>query len=327
MSKKMILYVLGIIFLLFLSPLNANQSEDGSITEVTKVVSIYEIYPCERGVCNCPEGKSERCWVFQPGDPAFKGNKMEIRCRCVNDGKCYQGIKGIFWNDGCVCRAPGCTECNTQMGYEERCYYTGLIPERGEYDPRPLCSCVKVKEEQKLGCDEATKPQTCSMDCTKFGPDAKCAVMCNEATWEWEQACRGPSTMGGRRSEVADAVQKMVQAEPKIGGIGPQVSQLARDYNASSKNVDMAREKIQQRNRVMKFFMGNDMSEVAKMEQEYAQNQVRVASMKTLVQRVTNAAERTALQNEIAALEQEQTQLRLEINAAKEEKGLFGFIN
>lgn len=339
MSRKMILYVLGIIFLLSLSPLNAANGQGGSgsgeppITSTSKTVKIIEEFTCEQGQCSCPEGQSEVCFVFNPGFPGYEGTKTAIRCRCTDNGKCTQGI---FSRD-CVCRAPGCTACDTDKGYEERCYYTGLIPEEsGEYDPRPLCSCVKVKEEQKPGCDEATKPEACTSACTadaKLLPDGtavgrKCIVMCNESTGQWEDRCifLDEVPVQNRRSEIADAVQKMVNAESRMGGIGPQVSQLAREYNASSKNVEMAREKIQQRNRIMKFFMGNDMAEVAKMEQEYAQNQVRIENMKTLVQRVTNAAERTALQNEIAALEQEQTQLRLEINAAKEEKGLFGFI-
>jgi len=123
------------------------------------------------------------------------------------------------------------------------------------------------------------------------------------------QSQQGQVNAEQHKSAVADFVQGLLQIADRQGGIGEQVRTIAQQQNQSASTTVQAMEQIQTRSRIKTFLMGN-----------------RLEQLNKLMENVQNTAEETELQNQIQALEQEQTKIEDFIESQEGQFSLFGWL-
>ncbi|MBU3897048.1 MAG: hypothetical protein KJ697_03910 [Nanoarchaeota archaeon] len=129
------------------------------------------------------------------------------------------------------------------------------------------------------------------------------------------------------QNQVRLAVHTLLSMEDMIGGIGPQVSAIAKQFNNSVQNTVRAEEKIQTKNGLMKFFFGGDSDAATEIETEVVQNQNRVQELNQLrVQCNCSEEVKSMFQEQIQHMEQEQTRLQQLAQSEKQSKGIFGWL-
>jgi len=128
-----------------------------------------------------------------------------------------------------------------------------------------------------------------------------------------------------KENEIRIAVRTLLALENRTGGIGKNVSAIAREFDNSDKNISAAEAKIKGRGRLVRFFFGGDEKSAEIIEKEVAKNNERIAKLQNLLATCTDCddAAKTLMQEKITALEQENTRLQQLATAEKLKKGLF----
>lgn len=129
------------------------------------------------------------------------------------------------------------------------------------------------------------------------------------------------------QNRVRLAVHALLAMENLTGGIGRNVSQIARQFNNSVQATIRAEERIQMRNMVLRFLFGGDEVAAGEIEQEVIQNQQRIQHLRQLMNQCDCEEQvRAMLQEQIQNMEQEQTRLQQLAQNEKKSKGLFGWL-
>lgn len=128
------------------------------------------------------------------------------------------------------------------------------------------------------------------------------------------------------QNTVRIAVQTLLAAGNISGGIGDQISAIAKEFNNSVMVQTKAEEKIQTRNAVSKFFFGGDFDAANDIQAQIEQNRQRVENLNTLMNQCSDCDEelKTMIKEQIQVLEQEQNRLSEISRAELENKGIFG---
>ena len=123
------------------------------------------------------------------------------------------------------------------------------------------------------------------------------------------------------------AVHSLLAMENLTGGIGKQVSAIARDFNNSIQSTLNSEEKIERRNALKRFFVGGDEKAAEEIEQEVNKNQERIQKLKDLKESCECDEEvKAILQEQIESMEQEQNRLKELSQKEKKTKGIFGWL-
>lgn len=127
---------------------------------------------------------------------------------------------------------------------------------------------------------------------------------------------------------VRVAVHAMLASEELTGGIGPQVSEIAKEFNNSIQSTMETEEKIKERNVIRKIFFGGDKEAAGELEQETVRNQNRIEKLNQLINQCEECSPevKNILQEQIQLIEQEQERLSSLAQNEKGKKGLFGFL-
>jgi predicted secreted Zn-dependent protease len=129
------------------------------------------------------------------------------------------------------------------------------------------------------------------------------------------------------QNRVRVAVHSLIAAENLTGGIGRNISLIAREFNNSVQVTIRAEERIQNRNAIVKFFFGGDRQNAEDIEAEVNRNQERIQTLLRLKDQCSCSEEiKSMLQEQIQNMEQEQTRLRQLAESEKSNKGMFGWI-
>ncbi len=129
------------------------------------------------------------------------------------------------------------------------------------------------------------------------------------------------------RNTVALAVHTFLAAgNPNLtGGIGPQISLIAQEFNNSVKVTVPAEEKIQSRGGLTRFFFGGDSSAAAEIIMQVDQNHERIREMDLLINSTDcNYEVKEILQEQVQNLRQEQNRLQVLAEHESRDKGIFG---
>ena len=110
-------------------------------------------------------------------------------------------------------------------------------------------------------------------------------------------------------------------------GIGPQVSEYARQFNNSLQAQVQAEERIEKRNAVVRFFAGGDQAAAGTLEQETVRNQERIQEMQQLITQCQDcdAQIMELLQAQLKEMEGVQTRLQLLAEKEEQDRGIFGW--
>jgi len=129
------------------------------------------------------------------------------------------------------------------------------------------------------------------------------------------------------QNRIRLAVHALLASEDLIGGIGKNVSQIAREFNNSVEKTIRAEEKIKQRSGLIKFFLGGNKKAAEEIEQEVNKNQERIQQLHQLMDQCECSEEvKSMVQEQIQNLEEEQNRLRQLAEEEKQNKGIFGWL-
>ncbi|MBU3941873.1 MAG: hypothetical protein KKF74_03095 [Nanoarchaeota archaeon] len=129
------------------------------------------------------------------------------------------------------------------------------------------------------------------------------------------------------QNQVRLAVHSLLAMEDLVGGIGKNVSQIARQFNNSVQATIRAEERIQTRSGFRRFFAGGDEKSAEDIEQEVNQNRLRIQELKQLYEQCDCDDEvKAMMQEQIQNMEQEQNRLQELAQKEKKSKGLFGWL-
>jgi len=129
------------------------------------------------------------------------------------------------------------------------------------------------------------------------------------------------------QNRVRLAVHALLAMENLTGGIGQQVSAIAREFNNSAQATIRQEQRMQMRNALTRFFAGGDEAAAEEMEQEVNQNREKITSLRQLYNECDCDAEvKAMMQEQIQNMEQEQNRLNELAAKEKKSKGLFGWL-
>ena len=129
------------------------------------------------------------------------------------------------------------------------------------------------------------------------------------------------------QNEVMLAVHSLLVSEELVGGIGPQVSEIAREFNNSIQATILAEEKINSKSKFVKFFMGGDDEAADEIEQEVNASRENIRNLNQLIRECECDEEvRNIIREQLENTEQEQNRLEKIAKNEKAKKGLFGWI-
>ncbi len=129
------------------------------------------------------------------------------------------------------------------------------------------------------------------------------------------------------QNRVRLAVHALLAMENLTGGIGRNISQIAREFNNSIQATIRAEERIQTRNMLMRFFFGGDEQAAEEMEQEVNRNRERIQELRRLMQDCECDEEvKAMLQEQIQNMEMEQNRIQELAQNEKKSKGIFGWL-
>ncbi|MBN2566720.1 hypothetical protein JXB02_01385 [Candidatus Woesearchaeota archaeon] len=130
------------------------------------------------------------------------------------------------------------------------------------------------------------------------------------------------------QNEVRIAVHAMLALGEHMGGIGPQVSAIAKEFNNSVQATIRAEERIETRSAFARLFAGGDAEAAGELERQVGQNRERIQELERLRDSCTDCdpAVKSMFQEQLQAMEQEQDRLGELAGKEKGSKGLFGWI-
>lgn len=129
------------------------------------------------------------------------------------------------------------------------------------------------------------------------------------------------------QNQVRLAVHAFLAMENLSGGIGQNISQIARDFNNSVNKTIQAEEKIQNRNSISRMFFGGDEDSANTIEAEINQNRVRIQELNRLIGECDCDDEtKQMLQEQLQNMEQEQDRLQQLAQEEKTSRGLLGWL-
>jgi len=128
-----------------------------------------------------------------------------------------------------------------------------------------------------------------------------------------------------RRSQVANAVQAMLQIADRNGGIGQQVKEIAQTQNQNQEKLEAGLEKVRSRSLFAKFFIGANYGEINKTKKLLGQNQEQIAQLNQLKIQVVNEADAQSLAEQIQVLEQVNLEIQNSLDQSQQGFSLLGW--
>lgn len=112
-------------------------------------------------------------------------------------------------------------------------------------------------------------------------------------------------------NQVRLAVHALLASEQALGGIGPQVSEIARQINNSVTVTANTEAQIQTRSFWSRLFFGGDKAAAQTIQEQVTQNQARIQQLTQLIGQATVSADIAAqLKTQLSAMQQEQVRLQ-----------------
>jgi hypothetical protein len=143
------------------------------------------------------------------------------------------------------------------------------------------------------------------------------ATLRNTSSGEWEQI--------KNENEVRIAVTTLLDVEDLSGGIGRNVSAIARDFNNSASSTRKLEDRIQSRNSFVRLLFGGDRDAARELAAQTAQNNARIAELQRLISSATlNTEVRAVIEDQVRIVQKDQDRLSQLATREQEDRGLFG---
>jgi hypothetical protein len=126
-------------------------------------------------------------------------------------------------------------------------------------------------------------------------------------------------------NEVRIAVTTLLDVEDLSGGIGRNVSAIARDFNNSASSVRKIEDRIQSRSSFVRLFFGGDQEAARELANQTAQNDARIVELRQLINNASlNSEVRATIEDQVRIIQLEQERLQQLSTREQEDRGLFG---
>ena len=129
-----------------------------------------------------------------------------------------------------------------------------------------------------------------------------------------------------RRSQVANAVQEMLQIAERNGGIGQQVKTIAQTQIQNQEKLEASLQKIQSRSGFTKFFIGPNYSEINNAKKILEQNREQIKQLNQVKNQLVNQGDAQNLTLQIQTLEQANLEIENSLVTAQKGFSLFGWV-
>jgi hypothetical protein len=115
--------------------------------------------------------------------------------------------------------------------------------------------------------------------------------------------------------------------EDRTGGIGQNISAIAREFNNSVSVSEKLEQKIQDRSGIMRVFLGGDRETAGQLATITSQNQARIQKIQQLMNTTTLDTDvRAFLEEQLQAMQNEETRLEQLATREQQDRGLFGWL-
>lgn len=129
------------------------------------------------------------------------------------------------------------------------------------------------------------------------------------------------------RSVVSSFVQKLVTvADNQEKDTGDQIKAVAQAQDESKDTVSNIIDQVDNRSWLQTFFVGTDYKNLGQLRSELVKTRNQLNQLNTLLNKVTNTEDKTALQQQIQTLEQEQQKITNFIDTNESKFSLFGWV-
>jgi hypothetical protein len=129
------------------------------------------------------------------------------------------------------------------------------------------------------------------------------------------------------QNEVRIAVHSLLEMENLSGGIGHEVSAIARDFNNSASSAGVLEDRIQARNSIVRLFFGGDREAAGELTNLTTQNQARIQQLQQLINSTSLDADvRATLEDQVRVLQNDQVRLEQLATREQQDRGLFGWL-
>jgi hypothetical protein len=130
-----------------------------------------------------------------------------------------------------------------------------------------------------------------------------------------------------RRSQVANAVQVILQIGERNSGVGQQVRTIAQNQTQNQAKLEQNIEKIQDRGNFAKFFIGPNYGEIKDAQKTLEQNREQIRQMNQIRTQLENISDQQQLTEQIRILEQANQEFEALIADNQKGFSLFGWLN
>ena len=178
----------------------------------------------------------------------------------------------------------------------------------------------------------AAKPQTTSVDDSKSKSGRTIAEVRDNFTKSHESlnATLRNISSGERdriqnENEVRIAVTTLLETEGLSGGIGRNVSAIARDFNNSASSIRKLEDRIQTRNSFIRLLFGGDREAARELATQTARNNARIVELQQLIRSATLDTEvRAMMEDQVRIMQKQQDRLAQLATREQEDRGFFG---
>jgi len=127
-------------------------------------------------------------------------------------------------------------------------------------------------------------------------------------------------------SVVAQTVEELLTTQGAKGGIGQQVSEVAREQQQAQQEIEGELDKLEARKGWMKKLFGSDYKAIRNLNQQTERNRLRIRQLEQLQTQVANQADQTQTQEAVQALVEQNTALEEQIQVEEQVGSLFGWL-
>ncbi len=149
----------------------------------------------------------------------------------------------------------------------------------------------------------------------------------NEMEQEMDSLDEKQQKIYQNQNTVRSAVHSLLAMEDLVHGIGPQISDIAKQFNNSVQVTIMSEESIENRGFLSRMLAGGDAEAAEELEKEVVQNRARIEELSQIKDECECDPEvKAIMQEQIQNIEQEQTRLEQLAQSEKESKGFIGWL-
>jgi len=194
---------------------------------------------------------------------------------------------------------------------------------------------IAVKEDSGVHAGltiAAVRPQTPSVDDSKSKSGRTIAEVRDNVIKSHESlnaTLRNISSMERDRiqneNEVRIAVTTLLETEGLSGGIGRNVSAIARDFNNSVSSLRKLEDRIQARNTFIRLLFGGDREAARELATQNARNNAHIVELQQLIRSATLDTEvRAMMEDQVRIMQKQQDRLAQLATREQEDRGFFG---